>query len=252
MRRLFGYGALVAALVVGGLVMTTTRSAESREAGLQEQVRALQARLQRVEDKEAIEKLTRAYGFYVDKGQWSQIVDLFADDGRVEIAGRGVYIGKKSVDRMFRESLGGGKNGLAPGFLFNHLVLQGIVDVAPDGKTAEGRWQVFAQVGMYERGATWAGGIFQNSYVKDGGVWKIKSMHYYATYYTPYADGWGKKATPNNGPSKEFPPDAPQSVQYDVFPGFYVPPYHYPNPVTGKPWTPDPAAKPATEAQPAP
>jgi len=236
--------ALAVTLIAAGLaaVLPGSASAASRDATLQAQVRALTARLQAVEDRAAIERLTRAYGYYVDKGQWDQIVDLFAADSRVEIAGRGVYFGKQGVDTLFRKIMGQGHIGLAPGMLFNHLILQDIVDVAPDGRSAQGRWQVFAQVGRYQQFAIWAEGVFSNDYVKEDGVWKFKSMHYYATFYTPYADGWAKTALPNNGPSKEFPPDAPPSVQYDVFPGSYIPPYHFPNPVTGKPWQPEPPA----------
>jgi hypothetical protein len=31
-------------------------------------------------------------------------------------------------------------------------------------------------------------------------------------------------------------PDALKTVAYDSFPSVYVPPFHYPNPVTGKAW----------------
>ena len=137
--------------------------------------------------------------------------------------------------------MGGGHIGLAEGALFNHMILQGVVDVAPDGRTAMGRWRAFVQIGQYQKFAIWSEGTYENAYVKENGVWKLKDLHFYATYYTPYDQGWAKQPLPNNGPSKEFPPDAPQSVQYPVFPGHYVPPYHYPNPVTGKPWQP-PAA----------
>lgn len=235
--RLCGVLVIVMAVGVAGTPRSTLAAGGS--ADLQAQVQTLQARLQAIEDREAVERLTRSYGYYVDKGQWDEIADLFADTGRVEIAGRGVYIGKRSVTTFFRQVLGHGKNGLAEGMLFNHLIFQGIVDVAADGRTARGRWQVFAQVGSYQHFGVWAEGIFVNQYVKENGVWKFSEMHYYATFYTPYADGWAKTALPNNGPSKEFPPDAPQSVQYDVYPGSYIPPYHYPNPVTGRPWQPE-------------
>ncbi len=223
-------------LAAGAAAAPPATQAARGERALQAQVRELSARLQLLEDRAAVERLTRAYGYYVDKGQWAEIVDLFAADGRVEIAGRGVYAGKPSVDTFFRQVLGQGRNGLAPETLFNHLILQDVVDIAADGRTAHGRWHVFAQVGRHQQYAIWAEGIFSNDYVKEDGVWKFSSMHYYATFYTPYADGWAKTALPNNGPSKDHPPDAPQSVQYPVFPGSYVPPYHYPNPVTGKPW----------------
>lgn len=232
------YCLLVTISVLGGCAVTEPTVAQGSQADLQERVRALEMRLQRTEDREAIEKLTRAYGYYVDKAQWDQIVELFADDSRVEIAGRGVYFGKKGADTIFRKVMGGGKIGLGEGFLFNHLILQGIIDVAPDGRSALGRWRAFVQIGQHQKFAMWSEGTYENKYVKEDGVWKFADLHFFATFYTPYDAGWAKTALPNNGPSKEFPPDAPQSVQYEVFPGHYVPPYHYPNPVTGDPWKP--------------
>lgn len=241
-RRAAGFwrrGLLAMTVILTGV---TAADAGAQNKDLEARVRALEARLQKTEDIEAINKLTRAYGYYVDKAQWDEIVDLFATDSRVEIAGRGVYYGKTGADTIFRKVMGGGKIGLNDGALFNHMILQGVVDIDPDGKTARGRWRAFIQIGTYQQFALWAEGTYENIYVKEDGVWKFKDLHYFATYYTPFDQGWGKKALPNNGPSKEFPPDKPQSIQYDVFPGHYVPAYHYPNPVTGKPWKPAPAA----------
>lgn len=231
-------GLLAMTMLVTG---ATATAASAQDKSLEARVRALEARVQKTEDIDAINKLTRAYGYYVDKAQWNEITDLFADDCRVEIAGRGVYYGKKGADAIFRKVMGGGKIGLNDGSLFNHMILQGITDVDADGKTAHGRWRAFIQIGTYQQFALWAEGTYENIYVKENGVWKFKDLHYFATYYTPFDQGWAKKALPNNGPSTQFPPDKPQSIQYDVFPGHFVPPYHYPNPVTGQPWKPQEA-----------
>ncbi len=53
--------------------------------------------MQRLEDQNAIEKLQRTYGYYIDKGLWSQAADLFAPDGELDIAGRGAYLGQAHV-----------------------------------------------------------------------------------------------------------------------------------------------------------
>jgi hypothetical protein len=113
------------------------------------------------------------------------------------------------------------------GKLFNHLQLQPIVHVSADGKTAQGRWRFLAEVGEYQKRAEWGGGIYENQYVKENGVWKIKSLHAYFRFYTPYAEGWATTARPNTRPEKELPPDRPPTVEYDSYPSTFVAPFHY-------------------------
>ena len=257
-------GAMIGA-ILAGLPALAAASTVSKPADLEARLAALEARVQTQEDIEAINKLTRAYGYYVDKQLWNEVADTFSNDAVVEIAGRGVYKGRKGVEDLFQCSMGGGEIGLKPGGLFNHMILQGIVDVDAGGKTAKARWRAFVQIASYQKFALWSEGTYENTYVKEDGVWKIRGMHFYSTYYTPFDQGWAKFSMPNNGPSKTCPPAAPQSVQYDVFPGHYVPPFHYPNPVTGRPWTledtakysttglnPGPAGPPAQPGAPAP
>jgi hypothetical protein len=206
-----------------------------RIEALEQQLAAQSARLQELEDIKKINKLTRAYGYYVDKNLWDQVADLFAEKSSVEIAGRGVYLGKEGADRLFRMVMGGGKIGLQPGRLFNHFQIQGIVDIDPGGETAKGRWRAFVQVATYQQSATWSEGVYENVYVKEDGVWKFQKMKFWSTYYTPFEEGWAKKNLPNNGPSMEYPPDLPPTDNAGVFPNLnMVPPFHYRNPVTGK------------------
>jgi len=73
-----------------------------------------------------------------DKKLWDEIIPLFTQDARVEIGGRGVYVGRTSVGHLFKDVMGGGKEGLEYGPLHNHMQLQGVVDVDPGGKDRHG------------------------------------------------------------------------------------------------------------------
>ncbi|MEO6338740.1 MAG: nuclear transport factor 2 family protein [Caulobacteraceae bacterium] len=229
----------VATAVIAAVGFSQIGQAADRdtEAGLRARVAVLETRMQRAEDIHAIEKLTRAYGYYLEKKQWTEIVDLWSENGSVEISARGFYKGKKSVSHFFIKVMGGGANGLKQGQLFEHMILQGIVDVDPDGKHAKGRWRALQQVATLGKSAVLAEGPYENTYVKENGVWKFESMHYYDTYHTDYSTGWVKGGQEMHGPNKDIPPDAPMTEVYDSYPGYHVPAYHYANPGSGRKWT---------------
>ena len=187
---------------------------------------------QRLSDEKRVEKLQRSFGYYLDKKMWDQVADLFADDATFELGLSGVYVGKEhirhSLDRF-------GPQGLKDGELFNHMQLQPIVDVSDDGLTAKARWRGFNQAGVYGQRAVWGEGIYENEYVKQDGVWKIRSLHYYNSFTTPYEKGWAKQVLPAaRATQRGFEPDRPPSMTYEAFPKYFVPPFHFSNPVTGK------------------
>src|SRR6185369_6770941 len=90
----------------------------------------LATRLARLEDARAIEYLHNAFSYYFDRWQWDSVADLFADDGSIELAQRGVYTCKAHV-RKFLDLFGA--QGLHQGELFDHLQYQPVVHVAADG-----------------------------------------------------------------------------------------------------------------------
>ena len=51
----------------------------------------------------------------------------------------------------------------------------------------------------------------------------------------PYEGGWQVNEDVNGGKwvSGTLPPDRPPSVEYETWPGTYLPPFHFPNPVIG-------------------
>ena len=76
----------------------------------QQRLAELEARTQRIEDINAIKRLQRAYGYYLDEGQWDDVADLFADDASLEIGLDGVYRGRDRIREYFR-ALGDGTQG---------------------------------------------------------------------------------------------------------------------------------------------
>jgi acetyl esterase/lipase len=189
-------------------------------------------RVTRLRDEQQIENLQRIYGYYLDRAQWDQVTDLFASDATIELDQRGVYVGKRHI-RRFLDLLG--PEGLQTGWLNDHLQMQILVDVSPDGRTARSRSRELGMTGKYGGTGVWSEGVYENTFVKQDGVWKFKSVHFYPTLITAADKGWGKDAQPAPPASITLPPDRPPSEIYEIFPKAHVPPYHYLNPVTGKP-----------------
>ena len=192
---------------------------------------ALERRILRLEDAAAIENLICAYGYFLDKQQWDRLTDLFAENASMEISLRGVYVGKQSIRRALELF---GPQGTQPGCLHNHMQLQPVIHVSDAGR-AWARSRAFSQLGTYRGAALWHGAVYESEFVKIAGTWKYQHDHVYTTYFADYERGWalGARAAPK--PSDRIPPDRPPTEQYAVFPGRYVPSFHYPHPVTGAP-----------------
>ena len=94
----------------------------------------IELRLARQASHEAVERLQRAYGYYIDKGLWSAAADLFAADGTWEYGQGGVYRGPARI----AAALGlRGPEGLLQGDLNTNFICQGIITIAPDNLTAK-------------------------------------------------------------------------------------------------------------------
>ena len=220
---MIGRVAFLAALLAVPLP-TAAQSVDARLAAYRE-------RVERLEDKEAIDNLQARFGYLFDKGRWSEAAALFSARGRFEYGQRGVYIGR---ERIARAMLLFGPEGLAPGRLNNHMMLQGVVVVADDGRSATGRWQGMVMLSEAGHNGVWGVGVYENRYVREGGDWKIASLHFYPTGFTDYDQGWTKSQLPMDGMSALFPPDEPPTEVYRALPGNYIPPFSYRHPVTGE------------------
>lgn len=224
-------GALLAGLVPAAL--------PAQSASDQQRLAAYKHRVSLLEDEVAIENLQATFGYYFDKGLWDQAAALFARNGTFEYEQMGVYIGP---ERIRRALLLFGPQGLTTGHLNNHMMLQSVVIVANDGRTATGRWQGPIMLSEPARTGEWAVGIYENEYAKEGGVWKIAKLHFYLTAKTDYDLGFAKSLLPIRGQSALFPPDRPPTEVYRALPAAHLPPFSFDHPVTGKPLTNLPAA----------
>ena len=202
------------------------------------EVAALTTRVEKLEAARAVKKLQRAFGFYVDRGLWDDAADLFADNGTIEIGLDGVYAGKARIKEYLRR-LHGNQDGLIYGQLNEWVTLQPVVNISADGKSAQARWRDLGMLGQYKKHAEWRDGTYENDYVKEGGVWKIRALHLYVNFVAPYEKGWARlqpgEGLVQSATSKSFPPDRPSTVTVKSFPDPSVAPFRAPNPVTGKP-----------------
>jgi len=189
-------------------------------------------RVQRLNDETEVRNLQHSYGYYLDRKMWDDVGDLFAKDGSLELDQRGAYVGREHIIRalaVFYEN-----SPLRTGELFDHLNLSTVVTIAVDGRTARTRTQQLSMLGLNGEFARWEVGTYENEFVRQDGIWKITSVHYYPRMQTDFDKGWAKDAKPAATASKMLPPDHPPSQVYRSYPRTDIVGFHFANPVTGR------------------
>jgi hypothetical protein len=223
---------------------------DEKIASLEARIEQLSNQLGIVEDVLAIRNLQHTYGYFIDKCLYEEAVDLFSERGETYFLG-GVFKGKAGIRRLYCGRLGrkfaGGRNGPTRGLLLEHLTMQDVIDVAPDRLSAMGRFRCFMKGGSHEsvpqiEEPFWEGGVYENTYLKEDGVWKIGVLNYNVLFYAPYEKGWGHSKPGYAVPafSKTYPedplgPDELTSRRASFWPETDVVPFHYLHPVTGQP-----------------
>jgi hypothetical protein len=207
---------------------------------LKVQVNELKAEVEKLKDLEAINRLQKTYGYYLEHWMYEDIIELFSDSPATLLnLTLGIFHGKKGIIKYFS-----GMNEMTqlPEFLHQIMQLAGVVDIAKDGKTAKGRWYGFGAVVMPRRNGYFqdlASGIYTCEYIKENGTWKILKL-----MWNPIYDGSGLnliKDKPSVAMSREnslvthpLKFDEPRNIHTN-YPTGYIVPFHYNHPVTGKP-----------------
>src|SRR5581483_1012743 len=211
------------------LPLANARAADSAK------IDQLLLRAQHLADTDEIKRIQCEYGYYLDRSDWDAVLDLFTDDIVAEYGNSGVFRGKEHV-RALLYAIGYGKSGLRVGQLRDHIQLEPVIDVAPDGQSARGRWKALVLLGQYGEYARWQTGPYENEYRKEGGRWKISHIHWFETFTVPYEGGWTVAMAQNNVADRQMPPpDGPPTFTANPWPAVTLPPYHYPNPAVVSP-----------------
>ncbi len=136
-----------------------------------------------------VKRLEYTYAQYSQFGLWNEMAGLFADNA-VLVDGANTVEGRGAIGQYFLSKFGSGHAGLAPGQLHTQLIDEPVINLAPDGMTAKGRWHELSMLGRFGGGAEWQGDIQENEYVLENGVWKIAKLHIYPQFAGPYETGW--------------------------------------------------------------
>jgi hypothetical protein len=191
-------------------------------AALLARIEQLERRAQAAEDYRDLVNLQGAYGYYVDKGLWDKAAALFAADGTLEIAGRGVYVGRERVREYLRHLPAYGY-----GVMYNHMQLQPVLHVDSEAGTAKGRWRTLMMVGALGKEGRWGDATYENEYVREDGKWRIARLHGIVNFYAEYDEGWHRGGVPLLRSVEGLAPDRPPSIEYEAYPEPVIAPFHY-------------------------
>jgi hypothetical protein len=185
----------------------------------------IQTRIAALNAQDQVRNLQAAYGYYADRKMWDDVVDLFARDAVLEVAGAGIYQGPAGV-RRWLETMG--PAGLRHGQLNDRPQFDVTVTIAPGGNEA---WARGIELGMLgeadaEKG-WWEMTVFQNRFVREDGVWKIREMRRFPLFKADYDQGWGKSRIVD-------PAAAGADAPAPAADGLTMPAFFQKHPVTGK------------------
>ncbi|MCB8914005.1 nuclear transport factor 2 family protein [Rhodococcus rhodochrous] len=140
----------------------------------------LEQRITRLEDVEAIRRLKALYCEVCDDDHNpDRIVSLFTEDGTWESTGsHGAHNGHGSIQSAFA--------GFRDLISFSqHNVTNLVVDVADDGKSAQGTWHFCGLLKHGDNEAFWALARYEETYRKSKGRWLIHHLRAVRLGYVP-------------------------------------------------------------------
>ena len=152
----------------------------------------MEARLQELEDREAIRTLRCRYHECINEGRFAAIPDLFSEDAELDFAHLGKGKGRREIAAFFGATVGSG-SGPAEAeekprlyrvkqFIHNH-----VVEISGDSGT--GYAYLFATP-VYAGEAYVVAARYDDEYVRRDGRWLFRVMRLTPYYMVPLKEGW--------------------------------------------------------------
>ena len=146
---------------------------------------ALERRVQRLEDLEAIRDLKARYAAACDNGYDADtLAAMFTEDAVWDGATLGRHVRREAIRAFFQ----GSSSRIS---FARHHVSNPLIEI--DGDTATGTWYLL-QTCTYIRDnqAVWGAGTYRDRYVRTAEGWRFSQVRLESHFWTPYEAGWAK------------------------------------------------------------
>lgn len=142
-----------------------------------------------------VQNIANAFGYYLDRGMYDDVVDLFYRDARVVVHGQGSWEGQDGVRRFLARF---GEAGLDHGELNDHPQLMPKVIVTADARVASVSAVEIGMTGQHGGEGFWSATL--NHFVlmrEEDGRWRIASLLRIPFMRANHADGWASPVSPD-------------------------------------------------------
>jgi ketosteroid isomerase-like protein len=145
--------------------------AYAKDSG-EKRLEALEARIQVLEDIEAIKQLQYRYKNAFQQAKWDDVLDCFSANPTIDIKPDGTNVGKgmAEVKRQFG-NMAKAHVGSETDFIYHPIL-------SVNGNAAKGTWWVTDTMHIKDQGEQSIYGIYTVEYVKENGKWKISFLQH--------------------------------------------------------------------------
>ncbi len=152
-------------------------------------IEELAARLQRLEEREAIIEHGQGFAAAADPNMdIDAFVNLYAEDGVMEIVNWDRYEGREEIAAFLA---------INPFQWMFHCLIPLKIDIADDCQSARTRWYLWEAALVHnsktgKQDPVWVAGAYDNELVKVNGEWKYALTRLTQQIVTSYEQGWGE------------------------------------------------------------